>query len=103
MTNANVTPGTYSSGTKKYYIAKDGRHHFNFKFVDRGGHIDIYCTHHPRLNGRDSDPATTHLFRSGKICFISGRQPRVQSRAEQLAAQWAEYFLEYRRTGQVQR
>jgi hypothetical protein len=54
------------------------------------------------LNGRSSDPAKTHLFRSGKLCFISGKEPFSQSHAESLAAQWAEYFLEYSRTGQVQ-
>jgi hypothetical protein len=33
---------------------------------------------------------------------VAGRGPRDQARAEELAKQWAEYFLEYRRTGIVQ-
>jgi hypothetical protein len=48
------------------------------------------------------NPHLTHLFDSGKICFVEGRQPRDMSRAKQLAAQWAECFLEYRRTGVAQ-
>ena len=87
------------SSVKKYYRSKDGRDYFNFKFVNRGTCIDIYCTRHPSLNGRDSDPHKTHLFSSGKLCFVSGREPRSQGQAEKLAAQWAEYYLEYRRTG----
>lgn len=86
-------------GTRKYYRSKDGREYFTFEFRDCGGHREIYCMKHPPLNGRDPDPRKTHLFSSGKLCFVSGREPRSQSRAETLAAQWAEYFLEYRRTG----
>jgi hypothetical protein len=98
----NVTFGTYLAEAKKCYRSKCGRYYFNFKFVDQDGHVDIYCTDHPPLNGRDSDPRKTHLFPSGKICFVAGREPRSQGRAEELAAQWAEYFLEYRRTERTQ-
>ena len=88
--------------TKKYYRSKDGRHFFNFKFDPCDGHVDIYCTAHPPLNGRDPDATKTHLFSSGKLCFVSGSEPQTQQRAEELAAQWADYFLEYRRTGVTQ-
>lgn len=100
--NTCMAPGQFMSA-KRYYRSKDGRNYFNFKFVPSGSHVEVYCTVHPPLNGRDADPHKTHLFSSGKICFTSGRGPRTQSRAEQLAAQWAEYFLEYRRTGVPQR
>lgn len=83
----------------KYYRSRDGSSIFSFVFTPEGDHIAIYCLAHPSLNGQDSSPSKTHLFSSGKICFVAGREPRDQSRAEQLARQWAEYFLEYRRTG----
>lgn len=86
----------------KHYRSKNGRYYFKFKFVNLGSQINIYCTNHPSLNGRDSAPGKTHLYGSGKVCFVEGRAPRTQRRAEQLASQWAEYFLEYRRTGNVQ-
>ena len=88
-----------SGSIKRYYRSKDGRSYFNFKFVNRSSHVDVYCPLHPPLNGRDRDVHKTHLFSSGKLCFVSGREPRSQARAEELARQWAEYFLEYRRTG----
>ena len=88
--------------TIRYYRTEDGRHDFTFCFVQADDHLDIYCPKHPPLNGRDADPHKTHLFSSGKVCLVSGREPRDQSRAEELAKQWAEYFLEYRRTGIAQ-
>ena len=99
--NTNIIFGKFF-GTKKFYRSKKGNYYFNFKFVNSGKYIDVYCTYHPPLNGFSSNPSRTHLFSSGKLCFVSGREPRSQSRAEELAAQWAEYFLEYKRTGQVQ-
>lgn len=91
-----------SGAIKRYYRSKHGRDFFNFRFKDRGDHVDIFCLLHPPLNGRDPDVNKTHLFSSGRLCFVSGREPRSQARAEVLAAQWAEYFLEYRRTGITQ-
>jgi len=99
--NTVILSGTFYSETKTY-CSKKGLFHFIFKFVPNGSHVDVYCTRHPSLNGRDSNPEKTHLFRSGKLCFVEGKEPRTQSRAETLAAQWAEYFLEYRRTGKTQ-
>ena len=99
--NANIVFGKFF-GTKKFYRSKNGGYHFNFKFVNKGRYIDIYCTYHPSLNGHSSNPAKTHLFRSGKLCFASGHEAHSQSRAEILAAQWAEYFVEYRKTGIAQ-
>ena len=84
---------------RKTYRSQNGSAFFTFEFVRHRGHIDIYCTSHPSLNGRDSDPHKTHLFPSGKICFVSGREPTSESRAKELAAQWAEYWIEYARTG----
>jgi hypothetical protein len=100
--NLRIIPGVFT-GVKKPYRSRDGAHYFVFKFIDKGNCIDIVCKKHPSLNGRSSNPRKTHIFRSGKLCFVPGREPRYQWRAEQLAAQWAEYFLEYRRTGQVQK
>ena len=91
-----------SGSLTRFYRSKDGQCYFNFKFVCRGGCVDIYCLLHPRLNGRDRDVNKTHLFSSGQLCFVSGREPSSQARAEELAAQWAEYYLEYRRTGITQ-
>ena len=88
-----------SGSIKRFYRSKDGRGYFNFKFVCRGDCVNIFCSLHPPLKGRDPDVNKTHLFSSGKLCFVSGREPRSQARAEELAGQWAEYFLEYRRTG----
>ena len=100
-TNANIIIGTFFA-TKKTYRSKDATHFFVFNFVNRSGHIDIFCKRHPGFNGQSSSPEKCHLFHSGKLCFISGKAPTSQWRAEELAAQWAEYFLEYRRTGKVQ-
>jgi|HubBroStandDraft_4_1064222.scaffolds.fasta_scaffold1399578_1 hypothetical protein len=85
--------------TIKTYRSEDGRHVFTFRFVDEDDHVDIYCLIHPSLNGRASDAHKTHLFGSGKICFVAGREPHNQNRAEELAKQWAEFFLRYRKTG----
>lgn len=87
---------------KRKYRSKNGLYDFDFVFKDKGSYIEIFCTHHPGFNGKSSNPEKTHLFRSGKLCFVSGREPTSQYRAEELAAQWAEYFLEYRRTGKTQ-
>src|SRR4051794_24256439 len=86
----------------KIYRSRDGQSYFKFRFTPEGDHIAIYCLAHPALNGRDPDPHKTHLFSSGKVCLVAGREPQDQPRAEELAQQWAEYFLEYRRTGVVQ-
>jgi hypothetical protein len=88
-------------GIKKYYRSRDGQHIFNFEFINSGSHIKIHCNDHPSLNGRDSDPVKTHLYHSGKICFVEGQEPNSQSRAENLAGQWAEYFLNYIKTGET--
>jgi hypothetical protein len=83
----------------KHYRSKNGRHIFTFKFVPEGNRVSIYCQRHPPLNGRDSSAHKTHLFSSGKICFVAGREPRDLSSAMRLAQQWGEYLLEYIRTG----
>lgn len=85
--------------TAKFYRSRDGRSYFKFRFVPGRRHFDIYCLSHPSLNGHDPSPHKTHLFSSGQICLVAGREPKDQARAEELAQQWAEYFLEYRRTG----
>ena len=100
--NTNIIAGIFCSLTK-WYRSKDGQHLFGFRFVNQGSCVDVYCIKHPSFGGRDPDPHKTHLFSSGKLCFVSGREPPNQARAEELAAQWAEYFLEYRRTGSTQR
>ena len=101
--NARIIPGSFPAATTKAYRSRNGLHLFGFKFIDRGSHFDVQCTSHPSLNGHDSDPHKTHLFRSGKLCFVNGKEPKTQLRAEQLARQWAEYFLEFRRSGKAQK
>jgi hypothetical protein len=81
------------------YRSECGRFYFRFQFVNQGSYYDIYCTGKPSLSGRDSDPHKTHIYGSGKICFVSGREPRTMSSAQGRAKEWAEYFLEYIRTG----
>jgi hypothetical protein len=84
------------------YLSMNGFHYFVFDFVAQGDHIDIYCTKHPSLNGQNSSVSNTHLYSSGKICFVVGKEPRTRWEAQKRAKQWAEYFLEYRRTGKAQ-
>ena len=98
----NIIPSGTFSGTKKTYRSKSDNYYFTFEFANNGGHIDVFCTKHPSFNGQSSSPHKTHLFHSGKVCFVKGHEPKTQRRAEALAAQWAEYFLDYRRTGKVQ-
>ncbi len=86
----------------KTYRSRDGSAYFKFAFAPENDHIAVYCISHPSLGGRDPAAHKTHLFSSGRLCFVAGREPRDQDRAEDLAQQWAEYFLEYRRTGIVQ-
>ena len=83
----------------KVYRSRDGSAYFKFAFAPQGDLIEIYCLSHPSLGGRDPSPLKTHLYSSGKVCFVAGYEPTTQSRAEERARQWAEYFLEYRRTG----
>jgi hypothetical protein len=99
--NTKISSGTFYS-TKKTYRSKSGGHYFTFEFTDKGSRIDVFCTKHPSFNGKSSNPHKTHLFHSGKVCFVDGREPKTRRRAEELAAQWAEYFLNYRQTGKVQ-
>ena len=99
--NTKIVIGTFNS-KEKIYRSKNGSHYFTFNFVGRVSHIDVFCKKHPSFNGQSSNPRKTHLFHSGKVCFIAGREPKTQTRAEELAAQWAEYFLNYRQTGKVQ-
>ena len=87
---------------KQTYVSKDGRHYFWFNFVNNGGHIDIYCTKHPSFNGQNSSVSRTHLYGSGQICFVAGKEPRSQWEAQRRAKEWAEYFVEYRKTGRAQ-
>jgi hypothetical protein len=86
----------------KVYRSEDGCSTFKFAFAPEGDHVAVRCLSHPPLHGADPSPHKTHLFRSGKLCFREGREPTSQDRAEELAHQWAEYFLEYRRTGIAQ-
>lgn len=100
--NNTIVEG-YFSGTPLTYLSKNRLHVFKFEFVPRHNHVDIKCTQHPSYNGQNADPNKTHLYRSNFICFIKGKEPANMSRARALAAQWAEYFLDYRITGKVQR
>jgi hypothetical protein len=87
---------------KKHYRSKDGRHLFAFDFAPSGEFVEVFCRKRPPLNGKDPSDRKTHIFSSGKICFVSERRPKTMNRAEELAAQWAEYYLEYCRTGIAQ-
>jgi hypothetical protein len=81
------------------YRSKDGQGYFKFKLVPEGGSITIFCLSHPGFNGFDSDVQRTHLYSSGRICIVKGREPQTMQRALDLAGQWAEYLMRYRETG----
>jgi len=98
--NAIIPSGIFS--TKDTYRSKNGLYYFDFDFVDRGKYTDIYCTRHPSFNGQDSSVRKTHLYSSGKICFVGGKEPRSLWEARRRAKEWAEYILEYIRTGKAQ-
>jgi hypothetical protein len=83
----------------RFYRALDRQSFFKFGFVSNGDYISIYCLEHPPLHGCDDDPNKTHLLNNRKLCFTTGREPRTQARAEELAMKWAEYLVEYRKTG----
>lgn len=89
-------------GLKKTYLSKNGLHFFWFDFIKKNNHIDVYCTKHPSFNGQSSSASKIHLYSSGKICFVQGKEPRSEWEAQKRAKEWAEYFLEYRRTGKAQ-
>jgi hypothetical protein len=86
----------------RYYRSKCGRHDFGFRFEHDNNRVRIVCTGHPPLSGRDDSVHKTHLYSSGAICFNAGKEPRSQREAERRAAEWAEYLLEYIRTGAAQ-
>ena len=90
------------SSIKKTYCSRNGRHLFVFEFKNQGRYINIVCTRYPSLRGRAPSVVKTHIYPSGNLCFVSGREPRTLRRAEKLAAQWAEYILGYIRTGKAQ-
>ena len=98
--NAIVLLGIFSA--KDTYRSKNGLYYFDFDFVDQGKYIDIYCTRHPSFKGQDSSVRKTHLYYSGKICFVDGKEPRSLWEARRRAKEWAEYVLEYIRTGKAQ-
>lgn len=87
---------------ERLYVPESGPHRFLFRFVPCGSHVDIYCLSRPSFNGKDPSVVKTHLYDSGKICFVEGREPRSQEEAEARAKEWAEYFLDYRKTGAAQ-
>jgi len=87
----------------KDYRSKDGSAMFRFHFTQEGDQIAVWCLSHPPLQaGRDPSPQKTHLFPSGRLCFAVGHEPHNQARAQELARQWAEYFLQYRKSGEAQ-
>lgn len=99
--NTKVIKGKFK-GLKKTYISKNGFHYFWFDFIKKNNHINIICNKHPSFNGQSSSVSKTHIWPSGKICFLKGKEPRSKWEAKKRAKQWAEYILEYRRTGKAQ-
>lgn len=86
----------------KTYRSTCGAHYFWFRFQEQGQRYGISCTRHPPLAGRDASTSLTHLYPSGEICFVAGKEPRTLADAEARAAEWAEYLLEYIRSGVAQ-
>jgi len=84
------------------YRTLDGAHYFSFRVVQRNDYFDIFVEKHPGFNGQDTNPHKTHLFYDGRICIAAGAEPRDLPRALKLSKNWAEYLLEYRRTGIAQ-
>ena len=98
--NKEIISGTFY-GIKKTYRSKNGRYLFTFEFINKGSYIDISCSNPPSLNGRSSAVEKTHIWPSNKICFVNGKEPKNMSRAQDLASQWAEYYLNYIKTGET--
>jgi hypothetical protein len=98
--NIIIPLGIFSA--KETYRSKNGLHFFVFDFVDQDQYIDIICKRHPSFNGRDPDVRKTHLYSSGRICFVEGKEPRSLWEAKMRAKEWAEYIQEYIRTGKAQ-
>lgn len=88
--------------TRLSYRSADGRHDFNFEFVVGASEVTVYCTKYPVPKGRSQAAQRTHIFDSGKLCFVKERAPKTLKRAKELARQWAEYILEYAKTGVAQ-
>jgi hypothetical protein len=99
--NTRIIDGKFYSNIVTYR-SENGQHYFTFDLVDHGDYFDIECTRHPSLNGRDSSVSKTHLYSSGKICFVSGKEPSTLWEAKMRAKEWAEYIIEYAKTGKAQ-
>lgn len=85
---------------RAFYRTEDGQHDFGFDFKEKADFIEIYCFQRPELDGRPDDVVKHHLYRSGKVCFVEGREPKTMHRAMELAKQFAEHYLEYVKTGE---
>ncbi|MGE3600786.1 MAG: hypothetical protein AB7N70_35130 [Dehalococcoidia bacterium] len=85
--------------THRKYRPVGSNDEFRFTFVDRGRHVDIFCTQHPGFGGRDPSVTKTHIYGSRELCFHEGMKPRSQAEAELRAAQWAAYLVNYIATG----
>lgn len=85
-----------------YYRSKCRRYDFQFRFVKSGQSFTIFCLRYPKPTHRDQSAHLTHIFGNGKLCLKEGKEPVTLARAQQLAAQWSEYLLEYSRTGVAQ-
>jgi hypothetical protein len=99
--NTEIISGKFYNNTDTYR-SRNGVHHFDFDFIDEGSYFEIKCTRYPSLNGRDSRVSKTHIYSSGEICFVRGKEPRSLWEAKMRAKQWAEYIIEYIKTGRAQ-
>ena len=98
--NTKIICGKFYNGDKAYR-SENGQHYFKFQFLNQRNYYIINCTEHPSFNGQSSSVEKTHLYSSGSICFVKGKEPRTIWEAESRAKEWAEYFLEYRKTGKA--
>lgn len=82
------------------YRTEDGQQRFGFVFRQKPEYIEIYCTQHPPLNGRPDCVTRHHLYKSGVVCFVEGKEPKTMGRALHFAKQFAEHYWAYVRTGE---
>lgn len=83
-----------------FYRTQDGQHDFGFEFRQGPQFFEIHCFKHPPLNGRDDNVVKHHLYSSGNVCFVSGKEPKTLQSAMEYAKQFAEHYLNYIKTGE---
>lgn len=62
------------------------------------GHWDIHAIESPH-NPQDTSVSICHLYSSGEVCVMAGKEPRTLDRALAIAFFWMDGYSAYIRTG----